>query len=239
MFERFTDRSRKVMALANQQAQHYHHQYIGTEHILLGLVEEGGGVGANVLDNLDVDPAKVRGEIKKLIKSGPKPAGFGKLPQTPRAKKVIEYAIEEARKLNHHNVGTEHLLLGLLRERDGLGSQVLVNLGLRLDAVREKVLEVLGAGLDAPEKSPVAADPSPEELHGVAHRIGHVLQEIKRRRQVLLTAMNEANSNADYERAAEFRDRADEVQARQGEITRDFEPTIRKLEALRDDITPP
>ena len=157
MFERFTDRARKVMALANQEAQRFNHEYIGTEHILLGLVKEGSGVGANVLKNLDVDLRKVRLEVEKLVKSGPDMVTMGKLPQTPRAKKVIEYAIEEARNLNHNYVGTEHLLLGLLREHDGVAAQVLMNLGLKLEEVREEVLNLLGAGVEneepnAPEK---------------------------------------------------------------------------------------
>ena len=146
MFERFTDRARKVMALANQEAQRFNHEYIGTEHILLGLVKEGSGVGANVLKNLDVDLRKVRLEVEKLVKAGPEMVTLGKLPQTPRAKKVIEYAIEEARNLNHNYVGTEHLLLGLLREHDGVAAQVLRNLGLKLEEVREEVLNLLGAG---------------------------------------------------------------------------------------------
>ncbi|MEQ9096297.1 MAG: ATP-dependent Clp protease ATP-binding subunit [Phycisphaerales bacterium] len=145
MFERFTDRARKVMGLANQEAQRLNHEYIGTEHILLGLVKEGSGVGANVLKNLDVDLRKVRLEVEKLVKAGPEMVTMGKLPQTPRAKKVIEYAIEEARSLNHNYVGTEHLLLGLLREQDGVAAQVLRNLGLKLDEVREEVLNLLGA----------------------------------------------------------------------------------------------
>ncbi|MCC6426063.1 MAG: ATP-dependent Clp protease ATP-binding subunit [Phycisphaerales bacterium] len=146
MFERFTDRARKVMALANQEAQRFNHEYIGTEHILLGLVKEGSGVGANVLKNLDVDLRKVRLEVEKLVKAGPEMVTMGKLPQTPRAKKVIEYAIEEARNLNHNYVGTEHLLLGLLREHDGVAAQVLMNLSLKLEEVREEVLNLLGAG---------------------------------------------------------------------------------------------
>ncbi|MEO1009018.1 MAG: ATP-dependent Clp protease ATP-binding subunit [Planctomycetota bacterium] len=145
MFERFTDRARKVMGLANQEAQRLNHEYIGTEHILLGLVKEGSGVGANVLKNLDVDLRKVRLEVEKLVKAGPEMVTMGKLPQTPRAKKVIEYAIEEARSLNHNYVGTEHLLLGLLREQDGVAAQVLRNLGLKLEEVREEVLNLLGA----------------------------------------------------------------------------------------------
>ena len=154
MFERFTDRARKVMALANQEAQRFNHEYIGTEHILLGLVKEGSGVGANVLKNLDVDLRKVRLEVEKLVKSGPDMVTMGKLPQTPRAKKVIEYAIEEARSLNHNYVGTEHLLLGLLREQDGVAAQVLMNLGLKLEDVREEVLNLLGAGLEGEEAPP-------------------------------------------------------------------------------------
>ncbi len=151
MFERFTDRARKVMALANQEAQRFNHEYIGTEHILLGLVKEGSGVGANVLKNLGVDLRKVRLEVEKLVRSGPDMVTMGKLPQTPRAKKVIEYAIEEARNLNHNYVGTEHLLLGLLREHDGVAAQVLMNLGLKLEEVREEVLNLLGAGVEGEE----------------------------------------------------------------------------------------
>ncbi|MCC6676064.1 MAG: ATP-dependent Clp protease ATP-binding subunit [Phycisphaerales bacterium] len=151
MFERFTDRARKVMALANQEAQRFNHEYIGTEHILLGLVKEGSGVGANVLKNLDVDLRKVRLEVEKLVKAGPEMVTMGKLPQTPRAKKVIEYAIEEARNLNHNYVGTEHLLLGLLREHDGVAAQVLMNLSLKLEEVREEVLNLLGAGNEQSE----------------------------------------------------------------------------------------
>jgi len=148
MFERFTDRARKVMALANQEAQRFNHEYIGTEHILLGLVKEGSGVGANVLKNLDVDIKKLRLEIEKLVKSGPDIVTMGKLPQTPRAKKVIEYAIEEARSLNHNYVGTEHILLGLLRETEGIAAQVMVAMGLKLEDVRQEVLNLLGAGVE-------------------------------------------------------------------------------------------
>ncbi len=164
MFERFTDRARKVMALANQEAQRFNHEYIGTEHILLGLVKEGSGVGANVLKNLDIDLRKVRLEVEKLVKSGPDMVTIGKLPQTPRAKKVIEYAIEEARNLNHNYVGTEHLLLGLLREQDGVAALVLTNLGVKLEEVREDVLNLLGAGVE-PEEAAVGGG-APEGKKG-------------------------------------------------------------------------
>src|SRR6201995_5567852 len=112
MYERFTDRARKVMQLANQEAQRFNHEHIGTEHILLGLVKEGSGVAANVLKNLDADLRKIRQEVEKIVQTSPEVPTHGKLAQTPRAKKVIEYAMEEARSLNHNYVGTEHLLLG-------------------------------------------------------------------------------------------------------------------------------
>ncbi len=146
MYERFTDRARKVMQLANQEAQRFNHEYIGTEHILLGLVKEGSGVAANVLKNLDIDLRKIRLEVERIVQHGPgaEQVVMGRLPHTPRAKKVIEYSIEEARNLNHNYVGTEHLLLGLLREQEGVAAQVLMNLGLKLEDVREEVLNLLG-----------------------------------------------------------------------------------------------
>src|SRR5438874_3304246 len=146
MYERFTDRARKVMQLANQEAQRFNHEYIGTEHVLLGLVKEGSGVAANVLKNLDIDLRKIRLEVERIVQTGPgsEMVTMGKLPQTPRAKKVIDYSVEEARNLNHNYVGTEHLLLGLLREQEGVAAQVLMNLGLKLEDVREEVLNLLG-----------------------------------------------------------------------------------------------
>jgi ATP-dependent Clp protease ATP-binding subunit ClpC len=149
MYERFTDRARKVMQLANQEAQRFNHEYIGTEHVLLGLIKEGSGVAANVLKNLDIDLRKIRLEVEKLVQSGPDMVTMGKLPQTPRAKKVIEYSMEEARNLNHNYVGTEHILLGLLREQEGVAAQVLMNLGLKLEDVREEVLNLLGHGMES------------------------------------------------------------------------------------------
>ncbi|MCC6285429.1 MAG: AAA family ATPase, partial [Phycisphaerales bacterium] len=172
MFERFTDRARKVMALANQEAQRFNHEYIGTEHILLGLVKEGSGVGANVLKNLDVDLRKVRLEVEKLVKAGPEMVTMGRLPQTPRAKKVVEYAIEEARNLNHNYVGTEHLLLGLLREQDGVAAQVLMNLGLKLEEVREEVLNLLGASAENSEEASPGFNPGKEGAAGAGGQSG-------------------------------------------------------------------
>ena len=165
MYERFTDRARKVMQLANQEAQRFNHEYIGTEHILLGLVKEGSGVAANVLKNLDVDLRKIRLEVEKLVQSGPEMVTMGKLPQTPRAKKVIEYSMEEARNLNHNYVGTEHILLGLLREQEGVAAQVLMNLGLKLEEVREEVLNLLGHGVEGEAGERGGREGGPSESH--------------------------------------------------------------------------
>jgi len=142
MFERFTDRARKVMALAIQEAQRLNHKDIGTGHILLGLVKEGSGVGAAVLKKLEVDIKKLRLEVKKRVRSGPDMVTMGRRPPTPRAKKVIEYAIKEARQLEHNYVGTEHILLSLLRENEGIAAKALMNLGLKLEDVRQEVLDM-------------------------------------------------------------------------------------------------
>src|SRR5438270_3649301 len=136
MYEHFTDRARKVMQLANQEAQRVNHEYIGTEDILLGLAREGAGVAANVLKNLDIDLGKIRMEVEKMIVCRPGTVTMRKLPNTPRARKIIDYSIEEARKHNHNYVSTEHLLLGLLRDQDCMAAQVLMNLGLKLEDAR-------------------------------------------------------------------------------------------------------
>src|SRR5262249_21628036 len=131
-----------------------------TEHILLGLVQEGSGVAANVLKNLDIDLRKVRREVEKIIQHGPggDPVVTVRLPLTPRSQKVIEYTIEEARNVNHHYVGPEHLLLGLLRESEGVAAQVLMNLGLKFEDVREEVLNLLGHNMPI-DSTPVPDDP--------------------------------------------------------------------------------
>ena len=149
LYDRFTDRARKVMAYARQEAQRFNHDYIGTEHILLGLIKEGSGVAANVLRNLDVDIKKIRLEVEKMVQSSPDVQTKGQPPFTPRAKKVIEFSLEEARALGHNYIGTEHILLGLLRENEGVAAHVLMNLGVKLEDVREEVLGLLGADAQA------------------------------------------------------------------------------------------
>lgn len=144
MYERFTDRARKVMQLANQAAQTYNHEYVKTEHILIGLIREGSGVAANVLKNLNITPQSVKAAVEKVVQAGPGAATMGKLPHTPGVKKAMEYAIQEARTLDHNYVGTEHLLLGLLRQEDGVAHRVLTELGLNTEMVREEILDLLG-----------------------------------------------------------------------------------------------
>jgi len=152
MFDRFTDRAKKVMNLARQEAQRFNHEYLGTEHILLGLVQEGSGVAANVLKNMAIDLNKIRTEVEKIVKTGPSMVTMGQLPFTPRAKKVLELSMEEASNLGHNYIGTEHLLLGLIKENEGIAAQVLLNLGVKLEDVREEVLEFLGADTNEEEE---------------------------------------------------------------------------------------
>ena len=162
MFDRFTDRAKKVMNLARQEAQRFNHEYLGTEHVLLGLVQEGSGVAANVLKNMGIDLNKIRSEVEKIVKTGPSMVTMGQLPFTPRAKKVLELAMEEASNLGHNYIGTEHLLLGLIKENEGIAAQVLLNLGVKLEDVREEVLEFLGADTteDEDDESPIGETPT-------------------------------------------------------------------------------
>lgn len=155
MHERFTDHARKVMQLANQEAQRMNHEYIGTEHILLALLKEMSGVAGLVLTNLKLDIGKCRAEVLKLLKHGPEMVTMGKLPQTPRAKKAMEFAIEESRAMEHSHVGTEHILLGLARERDGVAAQVLNNFGMPLELLRKAVRDVMETGKGIPEREMV------------------------------------------------------------------------------------
>ena len=141
MFERFTDHARNVMATANQQAQQLGHDRIGTEHIFLGLLKEDAGAAAKILKDRSVDTEKMLGEIEQFVQhtGEAEPAAESKLPATAPAMRVVEHAIEEVRTLGHDHIGTEHLLLGLLRETDGIAAQVLANLGVKLDDVRESL----------------------------------------------------------------------------------------------------
>ena len=147
-FDKFTDRARKVLTLAQDEAQRFNHNYIGTEHLLLGLVREGEGVAARVLENMNVELPKVRTAVEFIIGRGDRPV-VGEVGLTPRAKRVIELAIDEARRLGHNYIGTEHLLLGLVREGEGIAAGVLESLGVSLDKVRHEVIRVLSQSSSA------------------------------------------------------------------------------------------
>src|SRR5215468_2498377 len=146
MSNRFTERAQRVILIAQEEAKRLNHDYVGTEHILLGLIALGEGVAAQVLANLGVDLRRVRAEIEKIVGTGDNVMLLGEIPFTPRAKKVLELAVEEAQNMGHNYVGTEHLLLGLIREEEGVAARVLENLGVRLDVVREEVISLLGEG---------------------------------------------------------------------------------------------
>jgi ATP-dependent Clp protease ATP-binding subunit ClpA len=218
MYERFTDRARKVLHLANEEAQRFNHDYIGTEHILLGLIKEGSGVAANVLKNLRVGLRRIRLEVERIVQPGPDMVSMGKQPMTPRAKKVVEYSKEEAGKLNHNYVGTEHLLLGLIREDGGVAGQVLLNLGLSVATIRDEILMLLGV---SPESQALArgpifgqdlatgAPPNPDDtLTGLARADGCL--------EFLLEFFNsikaEAVATQNFDRAAHVRDMQQDLQ---------------------------
>lgn len=138
-FDRFTDSARKVMAMANQEAQRFNHEYIGTEHILLGLLKEGAGHARTILNSLNVDVTRLRDDVINLMRSGPEMSVMGLRPHTPRARKVVEFAMEEASRANSSHVGTEHLLLGLIRETDGAASAALEKHGVTESRVRDDI----------------------------------------------------------------------------------------------------
>lgn len=168
MYDKFTDRAVQVLKLANEEAEKLHHQFIGTEHILLALIAEGTGVGANVLKNLNIDLKRIRRHVEQIV-AGPTETlsgTCGQYPLTPRSKNVIDGAIAEARALQHSYVGTEHLLLGLLREEEGIAALVLMNLGLNLNDAREEVCNLLGLPkhLAKIETGKTIAEPEPTEI---------------------------------------------------------------------------
>jgi ATP-dependent Clp protease ATP-binding subunit ClpC len=144
MFSRFTERAKKVIVLAREEAGRLNHDYIGTEHILLGLGKVGGGVAAEVLDGLGLSLDRIRLEVEKMVEPGPATLSIGEVPFTPRAKKVLDLAVEEARAMRHNYIGTEHILLGLAKEEEGIAAQVLENLGISLEKLRGKTLQLLG-----------------------------------------------------------------------------------------------
>ena len=143
MFERFTERARKVVVLAQEEAQSFGHAYIGTEHLLLGLIREGSGIAAQALGRLNVTLSGSREQLEAIVGHG-EDRDFAQAPFTPRSKKVLELGLRESMQLGHNYIGTEHLLLGLVREREGVANQMLSNLGVEAEEVREQVIQLLG-----------------------------------------------------------------------------------------------
>ena len=184
MFERFTDRARKVVVLAQEEARLLNHSYIGTEHILLGLAREDEGVAAKALDSLGITLDAVRQQVQQIIGRG-KQQPAGHIPFTPRAKKVLELSLREAKQLGHNYIGTEHILLGLVREGEGVAAQALINLGVELGAVRQTVLGLLASfATDEPgirqirRSGPGAAGVVLDRLDEIAGRLAAIEQRL-------------------------------------------------------------
>ena len=188
MFERFTERARQVVVLAQDEARALKHNYIGTEHILLGLLREEEGLAARVLESLDITVEEVRAQVARIVGQGDE-VTTGQIPFTPRAKKVLELALREALSLGHNYIGTEHILLGIVRENEGVAARILLDFDADAEKVRNEIFRMLGG----PGKRPGATGPR-----------GPVLDtEITR----LRAAKDEAIERGQFERAAQLRDR--------------------------------
>jgi len=170
MFERFTDRARRVIVDAQNEARSLSHNYIGPEHILLGLINEGDGVGAKALEAMQISTDTVRGRIEEITGRGQAPPSTGHIPFTPRAKKVLELSLREALQLGHNYIGTEHILLGLIHEGDGVAAQVLVGLGVELDRTRQLVIQIL-TGRHREETASAVAEDLRDRLAAMAARL--------------------------------------------------------------------
>jgi ATP-dependent Clp protease ATP-binding subunit ClpC len=224
MFERFTDRARRVVVLAQEEARMLNHNYIGTEHILLGLIHEGEGVAAKALESLGISLEAVRQQVEEIIGQGQQ-APSGHIPFTPRAKKVLELSLREALQLGHNYIGTEHILLGLIREGEGVAAQVLVKLGGDLNRVRQQVIQLLHGYRGEADPAAPAAGPRqrglPQEiiaarLHAIGARLSAVEQrtgtgpdtsELDQQIEQVLRDRHAAVDAQDYELAASLRDR--------------------------------
>ena len=167
VFERFTDRARRVVVLAQEEARLLNHNYIGTEHILLGLIHEGEGVAAKALESLGISLEAVRAQVEEIIGHGGS-APSGHIPFTPRAKKVLELSLREALQLGHNYIGTEHILLGLIREGEGVAAQVLVKLGADLSRVRQQVIQLLSGYAGGKEGATQGTGPGESAPSGLA-----------------------------------------------------------------------
>jgi ATP-dependent Clp protease ATP-binding subunit ClpC len=211
MFERFTDRARRVVVLAQEEARHLHHDYIGTEHLLLGLIHEGEGVAARALESLGISLEAVRAQVTEIIGQG-QSAPTGHIPFTPRAKKVLELSLREALELGHNYIGTEHILLGLVREGEGVAAQILVRLGADRDRVREQVIQLLSGytgSVEAGARTRLVHMTVPTDIRENEEQLAQVRQ-----------AKEAAIDADDFERAAALRDKERQLWRRLAERER-------------------
>jgi ATP-dependent Clp protease ATP-binding subunit ClpA len=213
MFERFTDRARRVVVLAQEEARLLNHNYIGTEHLLLGLAHERQGVAAKALESLGIRLEALRSQVEEIIGQGQR-APTGHIPFTPRAKKVLELSLHEAKQLGHNYIGTEHLLLGLIREGEGVAAQVLVKLGADVSRVRQQVIQLLSGHADVPEAAAgtrLVHMTVPEDLREAEER----LAQVRRQKEAAIDA-------EDFERAAALRDQERQLLGRLAEREREW-----------------
>ncbi len=252
MFERFTDRARRVVVLAQEEARALDHGYIGTEHLLLGLIHEGEGVAAKALTALGINLDAVRDGVKTVIGRGQHPPA-GHIPFTPRAKKVLELSLRESTQLGHNYIGTEHILLGLVREGEGVAAQVLVNLGADLSRVRQQVIQLLhgGAGEGASWRARQTARAGMiddvvarletldqrlaaiERWVGLApdvHEIDQEIEQVRREKEAAIDAQ-------DFETAAALRDKEKHLITAKNRREREWEADTGDRPSMAEDFT--
>ena len=202
MFERFTDRARRVVVLALEEARFLNHSHIGTEHLLLGLIHESEGVAAMALESLGISLEAVRAEVAKVVRRGKQPP-TGHIPFTPRAKKVLELSLREATQLNHDYIGTEHILLGLIREGEGVAAQVLFKVGASPARVRQQVIQLLGGSTGGEG----AAEPAGARTRLVRMTVPAELREAEEQLVQVRREKEAAIDRGDVEQAAGLREK--------------------------------
>jgi ATP-dependent Clp protease ATP-binding subunit ClpA len=250
LFERFTDRARRVVVLAQEEARMLNHNSIGTEHILLGLVHEGTGVAARALESLGIGLEAVRQQVEEMIGQGEEPPQ-GHIPFTPRAKKVLELSLRESQQLGHTYIGTEHILLGLIREGEGVAAQVLVGLGADLNRVRQQVIQLLhgyqgkepaspGTAPGGPRRGrmPPGLDALESRLSAIEQRVGtgpdtsdldEQIAQVQRDRESAIDA-------EDFEQAGSLRDREQQLLAGKTARQHDWQAGHPDLASLAEQV---
>ncbi len=242
MFERFTDRARRVVVLAQEEARMLNHNYTGTEHILLGLIHEGEDVAARALESLGISLEAVRQQVEEIIGHGQQ-APSGHIPFTPRAKKVLELSLREALQLGHSYIGTEHILLGLIREGEGVAAQVLVRLGADLNRVRQQAIQLLhgyhGKELEAARAGP-AAGPGGRSERRLPSQLQARLTALESRLPAIEQRVGtgpdtrELDRQAEREQAASLRDLENHLLAEKEALLQDWQAAHPGLPVLAE-----